>query len=110
MESKRGIAGTVIFSVFDRDALLDAFKEDMKDKDKLGIQKFKMNDHDFAKGRTDSTTGITSIDDWDKQMSNLGGGDSDTATPSRNTDDLIGIFEPHYADEILPFNITLTFN
>lgn len=91
--------------MFDRDALLDAFKEEMADTSTLGIQKFKMNDPTFVNDHTDSTIGFTSIDEWDRVMSSLGTGGSDT----QNTNQLVDIFEPHYADEILPFDITLTF-
>lgn len=100
---KRGIAGTMVFTVFNRDALIEEFKDKLPGGDKLGIQKFKANIGNGA---------YISIDDWDAQMSNLA---SPNSTPDANgstggrVSDLVARTAPRYADEILPFDVTITF-
>lgn len=102
----RGIAGTLVFSTFDRDALLAVFEEDMKDINKLGIQKYVMNDPSEIK----TSTGFTSIDQWDAQMSNLTKNSAKHNEERLHTDTIVKKFKPRYADELLPFDITLSFN
>jgi len=99
---KRGIAGTLVFTVFNRDALIEEFKT-QNESERGKIQKFAMNDPDYVGG-----SGYVSIEDWDAQMSNLaagGGGGTGTGTVSN----LLRQASPKYADEILPFDITITF-
>lgn len=99
---KRGIAGTLVFTVFNRDALIEEFKEKLNG-ETLGIQKFK------SEGSRD----YLSIEDWDAQMSSYASGGSTTVNSDGTTDgkvsDLVGKYTPIYADEILPFDITITF-
>ena len=98
---KRGIAGSLVFTVFNRDALIEEFK-DKFDGENLGIQKFKANA---------SHKNYLSIEEWDAQMSNLTGyneGPSDNGELSGKVSDLVGKYAPVYADEILPFDITIT--
>lgn len=106
---KRGIAGTMVFAVFDRDCLIDAFRQVMEEnKDSLYIQKFKMNDPTYVNQKLNSVTGFSSIEEWDEQMTGLARSslsDSNTSDSGNLTDK----FMPHYADEILPFDITLVF-
>lgn len=102
----RGIAGTLVFSTFDRDALIAAFKEEMKDTSTLGIQKYVMNDPSEVKTAGNST-GFTSIETWDNEMSQLIKNATTTPTTLNNT--LVKTAVPYYADELLPFDITLTF-
>lgn len=101
---KRGIAGTLVFTVFNRDALIEEFTPMLSggsDLDAKGILKFKANDGDSP---------YVGIEEWDKQMTNLAGGSSDGATGGSNkTSSLVQKFTPKYADEILPFDITITF-
>lgn len=97
---KRGIAGNLVFISFNRDALMAELGTEKK------ISKFKAND--FKKTENGATQFI-SIEDWDKQMSNYatgGGGEGVTGTPSDLVKDDV---TPHYADELLPFDITITF-
>lgn len=97
---KRGIAGTLVFTVFNRDALIEEFKENNQS-EKGQIQKYKMNDPETVGG-----SGYVSIEDWDLQMSNLAtGGGSGTGKVSN----LVKRANAKYADEILPFDITITF-
>ena len=98
---KRGVAGSLVFTVFNRDALIEEFKDKLNGEN-LGIQKFKANA---------SHSTYMSIDEWDAQMSELAGGNN---TPTSNgttggkVSDLVGKYTPVYADEILPFDITIT--
>lgn len=99
---KRGIAGTLVFTVFNRDALIEEFKEKLNG-ETLGVQKFK------AEGSRD----FLSIEDWDSQMSSFATQGNSEVTSSGTTggkvSDLVGKYAPVYADEILPFDVTITF-
>ena len=69
---KRGIAGSLVFTVFNRDAL---------------------------------------IEEWDEQMSVYTGyneGPNDNGELSGKVSDIVDKYAPVYADEILPFDITIT--
>ena len=106
----RGIAGTLIFSVFDRDALLAAFKDEFDEKN-VKVQKYVANDPDAVKKQyPDNQTGFTSVDDWDKMMTGLVNQSVEGETGNTGRGAIVDKFTPHYADEILPFDITLTFN
>lgn len=98
---KRGIAGSLVFTVFDRDALIEEFKDKLNGEN-LGIQKFRANA---------SNKNYLSIEEWDAQMSGYTGyneGPSDNGELSGKVSDLVGKYAPVYADEILPFDITIT--
>lgn len=98
---KRGIAGSLVFTVFNRDALIEEFKDKLNGEN-LGIQKFKANA---------SNKNYLSIEEWDAQMSGHTGyneGPSDNGELSGKVSDLVGKYAPVYADEILPFDITIT--
>lgn len=91
-----------MFTVFDRDALIEEFKEKLTGE--TGVQKFKAE-------RTDENTGSNlSIEDWDSQMSTFAGVGSSTGTSIGSTSNLTAKYSAIYADEILPFDITITFN
>jgi hypothetical protein len=98
---KRGIAGTLIFTVFNRDALISEFKDSLSGKEGAGIQKFVANNRSSA---------YISIEDWDSQMSELANpGGNTVAGAYGDVNKLVDTYEPEYADEILPFDITITF-
>lgn len=105
---KRGIAGTLVFTVFNRDALLKELTSIEDERTK--ITKFVANDRERLddKGMNE----FISIDDWDKFMSEAAGG-SVSAGQGGSTggkiSDLITKALPKYADEILPFDITISF-
>lgn len=87
--------------MFDRDALIEEFKEKLTGE--TGVQKFKAE-------RTDENTGSNlSIEDWDSQMSTFAGVGSSTGTSIGSTSNLTAKYSAIYADEILPFDITITF-
>ena len=99
---KRGIAGNLVFTVFDRDALIDGFSDKLNG-ERLGIQKFK------SEGSRD----FLDISDWDRQMTSYaspnGSEPNTNGTTGGKVSDLVGKYAPIYADEILPFDITITF-
>lgn len=104
---KRGIGGTMVFTVFNRDSLIEEFKPLLNGKeDNIGIQKFKAN----APREMELGQDYLSIDAWDAAMNEYAGRPGNEA-PSTNkgVSDLLVKTEPVYADEILPFDITITF-
>lgn len=102
---KRGIAGTLVFTVFNRDALIEEFK--VSSESETGqIQKYLMNDPNYVTNATGSSSGYVSIEDWDLQMSNLASGGSNG---TGKVSSLVTKTNAKYADEILPFDITVTF-
>lgn len=105
---KRGIAGTLVFTVFNRDALLEELTS--VDDERTQITKFVANDK--ASLDKNSMNEFISIEDWDKFMSDAAGGSISTGTEGSTggkITDLITKAVPKYADEILPFDITITF-
>ena len=99
---KRGIAGNLVFVTFNRDALLEELSDGPQ------IQKYQANNYS-----NNSDTGalqFTSIEEWDAHMSSLAsGGSSSNGTTGKTPADLVDKYKPRYADEILPFDITITF-
>lgn len=98
---KRGIAGSLVFTVFNRDALIEEFKDKLNGEN-LGIQKFKANA---------SHKNYLSIEEWDAQMTGHTGyneGPNDNGELSGKVSDIVDKYAPVYADEILPFDITIT--
>ena len=90
---KRGIAGNLVFVSFNRDALLSELGT-------KSISKFKANDY-ISQGE------FISIEEWDKYMSDLvnpEGNQSSGGAANLVTDEA----KPKYADEVLPFDITIT--
>lgn len=100
---KRAIAGNLVFIVFNRDALLAELGTGPK------ISKYRANDA-YAFEENDEAR-FMSIDKWDAYMSDLaspngfvGGGE----TGGTVTDLVNDSATPVYADEILPFDITIS--
>ena len=99
---KRGIAGNLVFVSFNRDALLS----ELSDK---SISKYKANDSAWLKDQESAQ--FISIEQWDAFMSDLanpngtsGAGVLNDNISSLVTDDA----KPKYADEVLPFDITIS--
>lgn len=91
---KRGVAGTLVFTVFDRDALMEQLKDTAK------IQKFKMN-----QGAAPSD--VMSMDEWSAGMSDTFEASDD---PFESTSSLLNQeAEAYYADELPPFDVTISF-
>ena len=99
---KRGIAGNLVFISFNRDALL----AELGDK---SISKYKANDAAWLADQ--QAAQFISIEQWDAYMSNLANPNGTTGeagvvgyTNNLVTDEA----KPKYADEILPFDITIS--
>ncbi|MGM9543918.1 MAG: hypothetical protein ACI3T9_02935 [Romboutsia timonensis] len=95
---KRGIAGNLVFIVFNRDALLSSLGDKK-------ITKYKGND--TATLVNDYDTRFLSMDKWDDYMTNAAldnAGQPDEYTNALVNDEAT----PVYADELLPFDITIS--
>lgn len=97
---KRGCAGSLVFSVFDRDALLEALIEHGK----ASLQRFKAN--------VISDRVPMGIDQWNKEMTSYLEG-VDTSDPDNAQEILDRITDREvdatYIDQIPPFDITISF-
>ncbi|MBD8524005.1 hypothetical protein MKY88_24520 [Lysinibacillus sp. FSL R7-0073] len=92
---KRGIAGTLVFTVFDRDALIEAIKSN--------VTRIGSNPNDPA---TNTAYTPMTIDEWDKVMS---GKIQDTTAEERTRRITQENVAPLYADELPPFDVTISF-
>lgn len=100
---KRGIAGNLVFVTFNRDALLEELSDGPE------IQKYQANEFQRVNGESGPMQ-FTSIEEWDAHMSNLaGGGANSNGTTGKTPADLVKKYKARYADELLPFDITITF-
>lgn len=100
---KRGIAGNLVFVTFNRDALLEELSDGPQ------IQKYKANEYSRTNGDSGAMQ-FTSIEEWDAHMSSLASGSSSSnGTTGKTPSNLVNKYKPRYADEILPFDITITF-
>ena len=99
---KRGIAGNLVFISFNRDALLAELGD-------ITIQKYKAND---AATLADAEMAqFISIEQWDHMMSEFANpnGTSGQVGQVGDTRNLVtDQAKPKYADEILPFDITIS--
>ena len=99
---KRGIAGNLVFISFNRDALLSELGD-------ITISKYKANDAAWLKDQ--DAAQFISIEQWDAYMSNLANpnGSSGVVGEIGDTKNLVtNEAKPRYADEILPFDITIS--
>ena len=95
---KRGIAGNLVFIVFNRDSLLSS----------LGDQKItKYKGNDVVTLLNEYDTRFLSMDKWDDYMTNAAL--DNAGAPDEYTDALVNDqATPVYADELLPFDITIS--
>lgn len=98
---KRGIAGTLVFVLFDHDALLSGLKEHI-DKNRV-----------FHRVGGDRNNKALTIDEWDAQMTSLANGNSsgssaDAQDAVSRTQNITSRQDPVIADEIPPFDITIS--
>lgn len=92
---KRGIAGTMVFTSFDRDALLSA------------LSKYAKTAADFQRIGGELNMSPISIDEWDSKMtSNIGTSGSTLASQNAEsvTRKVAEAATPYYADEVPPFD------
>ena len=101
---KRGIAGTLVFTVFDRDALMEEIKKSSANYQIRRVGAVKDGDV-----RLD--TQDISIDEWDRRMSDDLEGENlrDIDNTDSAKDAIAPKVDPVYADEVPPFDITITF-
>ena len=101
---KRGVAGSLVFTVFDRDALLSALREHVR------------KEQTFHRiGGENLEYDRISVDEWDAKLTdiamngvNTDNGTSDEAA-AQMTKNISTAATPRYADEIPPFDITISF-
>ena len=119
---KRGISGSLVFVQFDRDALLEEMKKEYKGAPKMQkIQQYITNmsgvgsrgsigleDQILSGLKSTSANGANTygINTWDEQMTKLGYGA--TGNQPFNDANLVDFFTPEYADQLMPFNITVS--
>lgn len=98
---KRGIAGTLVFTVFNKDALMSAFENEPVYR--VGPR------FDGKDGPTYMDSSMLSIDDWDKQMTKAAQGISseDAINAPNRFQQRDG--KAYYADELPPFDVTISF-
>ena len=104
---KRGIAGTLVFTVFDRDALIEELKDSHRVR-RIGAS----TTFDGIEETVDRAP--ISIDEWDEAMSEDFGDlmstrDSEQRMEEARKNEIAPEVEPIYADEIPPFDVTITF-
>lgn len=107
---KRGIAGTLVFTVFDRDALIGA------------LQGVIAQNKSFQRIGGERNMQPMTIDNWDKQMTDLAMGTakdnsngvtaissaaSNSEAATRNV--VSSAATVHYDDEVPPFDVTISF-
>ena len=100
---KRGIAGSLVFTIFDRDALITALKEHIQQEKTF---------HRIGGDRYTTQQTPLSIEEWDKSMTDMAVSGVSGAT-SESADDITRrvaeIADPQYDDEVPPFDITVSF-
>jgi len=102
---KRGLAGTLIFLQFDRDALMDEMKKSYEGAPNLmKFQQFRANDFNDPITNALRKSNEYGIETWDEVMTRLGYGKTNTF----NQDNLTDFYVPEYADQLMPFNISIS--
>lgn len=98
---KRGVAGTMVFVSFDRDALMK------------GLQEYATKAASFQRIGGELNMNPISINEWDRKMTeNIGAGQGGAVTSDKAIDytkKVAVTATPHYADEVPPFDITISF-
>lgn len=97
---KRGIAGTLVFTIFDRDALIEGLKEHIE------------NEKRFQRIGNNYNMQAMTIDEWDEKLTNMamsGVSGSASINASQVTKNVATGGDIVYADEIPPFDITISF-
>ena len=93
---KRGVAGTMVFVSFDRDALM------------RGLQEYATKAASFQRIGGELNMNPISINEWDRKMTeNIGAGQGGAITSDKAIDytkKVAVTATPHYADEVPPFD------
>lgn len=109
---KRGISGSLVFVTFDRDALLEEMRKDYSSAGNnvpgmMNYQTFKANagtiEEQILNGLKATRGNGYGIETWDEKMTEFG-----YAGAEFNPDNLTDFYVPEYADQLMPFNVTIT--
>lgn len=117
-KGKRGISGSLVFVQFDRDALMDEMRKEYAGAPSMakfqqwrtnvgdqfgnaGIENQILNGLKSVSADGSNTYGINT---WNEQMTQLGYGQ----TGEFDAFAAVGEFTPEYADQLMPFNITIS--
>jgi hypothetical protein len=117
---KRGISGSLVFVQFDRDALLDEMRKEYAGAPSMQkFQQYRANvgtrygntgiEDQILSGLKSTNAGGANtygINTWDEQMTRLGY--SAVSDGGNFEDGLTDFFTPEYADQLMPFNITVS--
>jgi len=97
---KRGIAGSLVFTVFDRDALIAALQNHIK-KERT-FHRIGTNELEYER---------ISVDEWDSKMKDIAmqGVSIASSNTEKVTSNISVSATPIYEDEIPPFDITISF-
>jgi hypothetical protein len=124
---KRGISGSLVFVQFDRDALLEEMKKEYQgapatqrvqqyiaNMSGMGSRTGQMGLEDQIlsglKSVSASGSNTYGIATWDEQMTRLGYARTANGSQSNgfNDENLVDFYVPEYADQLMPFNITIS--
>lgn len=121
---KRGISGNLVFVQFDRDALLDEMRKEYAGAPApMRFQQYIANvdgagsignvgkESEILSGlKSTAHNGATTygISTWDEVMTNLGYGMVNDAGNGFDAANMVDFFVPEYADQLMPFNITIS--
>lgn len=117
---KRGISGSLVFVQFDRDALLEEMRKEYKGAPSMQkFQQYRTNvgtmygnagleDQILSGLKSTSASGANTygINTWNEQMTRLGYGA--TGNSEFDAANMLDYFTPEYADQLMPFNITVS--
>jgi hypothetical protein len=118
-KGKRGISGSLVFVQFDRDALMDEMRKEYKGAPNMskfqqwrtnvgdqygnaGLENQILNGLKSVSANGSNTYGINT---WNEQMTELGYGQTSDDFDAFGA---VGEFTPEYADQLMPFNITIS--
>jgi hypothetical protein len=111
---KRGAGGSMIFTQFDRDALLSEMQKNYSGAPVMqSFQQFVANvgqaENDILSGIGGTTRGY-GVQAWDDVMTKLGYAAVANGAGNAQFDEgaLTGFYTPEYADQLMPFNIAIT--
>ncbi|SFJ66214.1 hypothetical protein SAMN02799624_05440 [Paenibacillus sp. UNC496MF] len=108
---KRGISGSLIFTQFDRDALMDEMKKQYQGAPVMQtFQQFVANSSQFENAIISGLKGTErgyGVKAWDDVMTQLGYANVSGAGEFDDSA-ITGFYTPEYADQLMPFNIAIS--
>ena len=98
---KRGVSGSLVFTIFNRDALIEGLQDHIK------------ADTTFQRIGENLNMEPLTIDQWDSQLTQMGPGQIGSGSVAKQADKVTTLVAKKadivYADEIPPFDITISF-